>query len=118
MRQSQGVKHRCRQRGVEVLIAGHDHGVCFAENLEPSRCGNGDAGPDSPCHPTFRAHRHVVVRVATEDLRRDPELQWDQAGEPEHGHPMRALGRHGLIIAVNGPRATVDLLAMSIRLRP
>ena len=21
--------------------------------------------------------------------------QWDQAGEPEHGHPMRALGRHG-----------------------
>jgi hypothetical protein len=31
---------------------------------------------------------------------------------------MRALGRHGLIIAVNGPRATVDLLAMSIRLRP
>src|SRR6266581_2018179 len=41
MRQSQGVKHRCRQRGVEVLIAGHDHGVCFAENLEPSRCGDG-----------------------------------------------------------------------------
>jgi len=59
-----------------------------------------------------------LVRVAAEDLRRDPELQWDQAGEPERGHPMGALGCHGLIIAVNGPRATVDLLAMSIRWRP
>jgi hypothetical protein len=31
---------------------------------------------------------------------------------------MRALGRHGLIIAVNGPRATVEVLAMPLRLRP
>jgi hypothetical protein len=65
-----------------------------------------EAGAPSPVRrPTFSIGSVVVS-------------QWDQAGEPEHGHPVRALGRHGLIIAVNGPRATVGLPATSVRLRP
>jgi hypothetical protein len=40
----------CRQRGIEVLKAGHDHGVCFEESLEigPLERNGGDGLRDAP----------------------------------------------------------------------
>src|SRR5712691_5790139 len=54
------------------------------------------------------------MRVATEDLRRDPELQWDHARQRKHGNAVGVLGHHGPIIAVVGLRATVCSSAMSV----
>src|SRR2546429_3960888 len=47
------------------------------------------------------------MRVATEDLRRDPELQWDHGRQRKHRNEVGVLGHHGPIIAVRGHRATV-----------
>src|SRR5256886_2171042 len=47
------------------------------------------------------------MRVATEDLRRDPELQWDHGRQRKHRNAVGVPGHHGPIIAVSGHRATV-----------
>src|SRR3989442_15547277 len=46
------------------------------------------------------------MRVATEDLRRDPELQWDHGRQRKHRNAGGVLGHHGPIIAVSGHRAS------------
>ena len=58
------------------------------------------------------------MRVATEDLHRDPELQWDHGRQRKHRNAVGVLGQHGPIIAIRGHRATVCSSGMSVCSRP
>src|SRR6266581_8239081 len=71
------VEH-CRRDGrVGVFVSWDDQRVRAFESLEP--CGGIDRQPRTRerRRATFSAYGQAVVRVATEDLRSDPELQWD-----------------------------------------
>src|SRR6476620_7790867 len=72
-----GVK-RCRGDGcVDVLVSRDDERLRALESLQPCRGVDDQPRNRQRRRATFGADRQVVVRVATEDLRRDPELQWD-----------------------------------------
>jgi hypothetical protein len=72
-----GVQHRRGDGCVDVLVSRDDHRLRALESLQP--CGGIDGQPRTRerRRPTFSAYGQTVMRVATEDLRRDPELQWD-----------------------------------------
>jgi len=109
-----GVKHRRRDGCVDVFVSGDDERVRAMESLQTRGCINGQSGTRKRRRPTFSADGQTVMRVATEDLGRDPELQRNDARQRKHGNAVGALGDHGPIIAERGLRATVCAAAMSL----
>ena len=80
-----GVAQRGKDGGgrgrVDVLVARDDHGASAGQRAEAGRGRDREACP-CPWHwPGLagRAYEQIVVRVRSEDLRRDPELERQHA---------------------------------------
>jgi hypothetical protein len=101
------LKHRRGDQRIGDKIAGDDDRRGVRNRLKPAVRRNGEAAAPDGLVRRVAADRYPVVRVGSERLHRDTQVERKHSWECQHRNAALIHDRHGPILAVRSSRATV-----------